>query len=320
MAVARVEADPTTIAVVSVTPMSSAVAVAAVRRGLRVALPAASRAGTPPTRPANRPAAATTGGTARWASSTIPRKLSTPPGSAIRTFAIATPIASSPMPGSNRTRPRTRRSTPGPRAQPGRVDRTHRGERGDAGRAPGRGERGQEGHRRPDEEPDSHRVERHRHPGERDRRVGAADDGGHPGGQADPGEHADRRGGEAGHQRLAEHAAPDLPGGRADAAQQGQLAGPLRQQDGEGVGDDQARDQHGDGGEHQQDGGQRRRVAQQPGRDVLRPARCRCARRRPGRSGPWRRRVGPARRTPRVRRRGGARSGRPPPTPAPAPW
>jgi alkyl hydroperoxide reductase subunit AhpF len=45
VAVARVEAEPTTIAVVSVTPMSRAVAVAAVRRGFRVALPAARRAG-----------------------------------------------------------------------------------------------------------------------------------------------------------------------------------------------------------------------------------------------------------------------------------
>ena len=67
-----------------------------------------------------------------------------------------------------------------------------------------------------------------------------------PPAQAEPGQHARPPRPPPDHRGLGQHAAEHLAPAGPDAAQQGELAGPLRGQDAEGVADDDAGDDQGD--------------------------------------------------------------------------
>ena len=243
----REDASPVRMAVVRVTPTRSDAAVVAVRRGLRTALPVASRRtgpapGRPPTRRISR-------GTSTGPRSSTPTKEAMPPASIAGTEPATTARTSSAAPAETPSAASARRQRPAAERTSTAGVGTERGQRRDPGRRarrqPGGGERDQraDGERRAG----PHGVERGRPhvgepaPDERDEPCsgegadGDAEGGGHqPEGE---GLEADR--------------AAQLAAGHADAAQQREVAHPLREEDGERVGDDQHAHEEGDDDEEQ---------------------------------------------------------------------
>ena len=122
------------------------------------------------------------------------------------------------------------------------------GHGGDPGSPPRRRHRGDHGDDGADEE-------RHDQGVELDAQLGGrAEDVDQHIGDHDADEEADQGGEDAGQSRLGDDLGEDLAPGGTQGAQQGQLLGTLGHQDAEGVGDQEASDEDGDEGEHQQRG------------------------------------------------------------------
>ena len=240
----------------------------AVRRGLRTAFSVASRAAGPSSAPVPR----TRRGTSTGPNSRMPVNTDAPPATmgTVLSWIIAIPSRASPV---------TRRSAASAsRARPVAVCtstaacRAQRRQRAHPDHMPGR----QPGRDHGDEQADGEPAQQPGH-----RQCG----GGHRGGGCegvDQGEQAvaesdaDQRPGQrrehADGGRLAAYRAQHLPPGRADAAQQCEVAQALREQDGERVRDDQGRDEQRDAGEQQTHQRHDVHVVVEPGqafRDVL---------------------------------------------------
>ncbi len=211
------DAPSTVNAATTATPIISADAVAAVRRGLRIALRRARRPARPRSTAIGAPITAAAGRATTGPSSTKPIRVTSVPRP---TRAIEPPVTSSAAPAPVLTRPATARFTERRAAVDGDV--AQRGERGDARRLDRRGDAGDERDADADDERGGDRRAGEQHAAGQLELVG--EQRLQAGGDAVAGGQPDARGDRADDERLADHRAQHLAARGAERPQ----AAPIR--------------------------------------------------------------------------------------------